>query len=175
MCKGPELRPKPVAKIKTNDSTIVLTVYTWYYCTYNTTGWPLFQRLTSYSFLGIFNRSAPYSWYDGTFETSVTAWNIRAATSEESPPCKPQISHKSSFFLPVSPREFNDRSFSDSYVFINHDNIPVPCDALIIIFAAGRASLRGIVIEIQETCRLLGDSLQTRWRLPIYQRNFHLH
>ena len=73
-------------------------------------------------------------------------------------------------FLPVSPREFYDPLFSYSYVFNNHDNIPVPCDALIIIFAAGRASLCDIVIKIQRTCRLLGDSLQTLRCLPMYSR-----
>ena len=39
-----EPRPKQVAKIKTNNIAVVLTVYIWYYCTCNTTGWRLFQR-----------------------------------------------------------------------------------------------------------------------------------
>ena len=46
--KGPEwwskYRPKPVALIKTENVTVVFTVYIWYYCTYNTTGWPLFPK-----------------------------------------------------------------------------------------------------------------------------------
>jgi hypothetical protein len=81
-------------------------------------------------------------------------------------------SHKTEvpFFLPVSPHEFYDRLFSYSQVFVNHDNIPVPCDASIIISAAGRASLSDTVIKIQSKVKLLGDSLQNLKSLPMYIR-----
>jgi hypothetical protein len=133
-------------------------------------------NVTSYSFLGIFHRSAPYSEFNRTFDTSVTICNICARYVWRVSAVQASNLTKLKFlYLPVFQNEFYDRLFPDTFVFISLDNIPVPCDALIIIFTAGRASLSDIVIKIQGTCRLLGDSLKTCRCLPMFQRNCHFH